>query len=97
VRRAALRGWGFNRLYDRLIVHPFLKTVQASKADPIDRLYMRLMVNPYVWVAHVNKDDLLNYVYDMLVAMSRASYLAVRRIQTGRLGWYAQIMGAGVT
>lgn len=95
LRRAALRGWGFNRLYNWLIVQPFLKTVRVSKHDPVDRLYTRLMVNPYLWMAHINKDDLLNRFYDLLVTVNRACHLAVRRVQNGHLRWYARIMGAG--
>lgn len=95
LRRAAFRGWEFNRLYNWLFVQPFLKTVRAAKDDPIDRLYQRLVITPYVWVASINKDDLLNDVYDTLAKGNRACHLALRHFQTGRVRWYAQVLGFG--
>ena len=32
-------GWGFDRLYDRLLVHPFIGISQLAKDDVIDRVY----------------------------------------------------------
>jgi NADH-quinone oxidoreductase subunit L len=95
LRRAAFRGWEFNRLYNWLFVQPFLKTVRASKDDPIDRLYQRLVITPYVSVANINKDDVLNYVYYTLVKGNRACHLALRHLQNGRVRWYAQVLGFG--
>jgi len=95
LQRMALRGWGFNRLYHSLFVNPFLKTAQASKDDVIDRLYTHLVVNTYVSFAAINKDDLLDGVYDQLVKGNRACHQALRRVQTGRLQWYVQVLSVG--
>jgi len=33
------KGWGFDGLYERLIVQPFMSTVEANRTDAVDALY----------------------------------------------------------
>jgi NADH-quinone oxidoreductase subunit L len=39
LRRFLFAGWGFDAVYDRLIVRPFLWTTRILRSDPIDRIY----------------------------------------------------------
>ncbi|HWF59518.1 MAG TPA: NADH-quinone oxidoreductase subunit L [Nitrospira sp.] len=47
-------GWGFDRLYDLLFVHPFLWVAQANKDDLIDRGYASLawLIREFFAVLH---------------------------------------------
>ena len=39
VSRFLFEGWGFDALYDRLVVTPFLRVAAVNRTDGIDRLY----------------------------------------------------------
>ncbi|WP_447980151.1 NADH-quinone oxidoreductase subunit L [Candidatus Nitrospira bockiana] len=71
VSRLGFEGWGFDRLYDRLFVRPFL------------------------WLAAVNRDDVVDRLSSAVGDVSRLASLRLRRIQTGRVRWYAAVMAGG--
>jgi NADH-quinone oxidoreductase subunit L len=39
LRRFLFAGWGFDAVYDRLVVRPFLWTTRVLRSDPIDFIY----------------------------------------------------------
>lgn len=39
LQRLWFEGWGFDRLYDRLFVRPFMRTAQANRNDVVDAFY----------------------------------------------------------
>ena len=64
-------GWGFDWLYDRTIVRPF------------------------VGFARANANDALDLIYTVLVKCFEVIARILRRMQNGRLRWYAAAAGAG--
>jgi NADH-quinone oxidoreductase subunit L len=40
LRRYWASGWGFDWLYDRIVVKPFVALARANKSDIVDRLYV---------------------------------------------------------
>ncbi len=95
LRWFALRGWAFNRLYDRLFVRPYLEAASASRHDLFDRAYDRLLVHPFLRLAQINKDDLIDRLYDGLMRLSRFVHELFQRMQTGEVRWYATVLAAG--
>ncbi|MFY4730031.1 hypothetical protein ACOSYY_13285, partial [Nitrospira sp. BLG_2] len=91
----ALRGWAFNRLYDRLFVRPYLEAASASRHDLFDRAYDRLLVRPFLRLAQINKDDLVDRLYDGLMRLGRFAHELFQRMQTGEVRWYATVLAAG--
>ncbi len=64
-------GWGFDALYDRVIVQPF-------------RTFAR-----------VNADDALDWLARGIAYLNEGVAAILRRLQNGRLRWYAAAAGAG--
>jgi NADH-quinone oxidoreductase subunit L len=60
-----------------------------------DALYDALFVRPVVWIARVNRADVLDLPYAAAAALARGGHGILRRLQTGRLRWYAAGLGFG--
>lgn len=66
-----LRGWGFDWLYSRLFVQPFITFFRLNEADFIDS------------------------IYDGIAYANCRGHLALSRLQTGRVRWYATTIAIG--
>lgn len=71
VRTFFYSGWGFDILYDRLFVRPFVFLAKVNRDDFID-LFFR-------WIGRIN------LTFNRLLSLS----------QTGKLRWYAAVIGTG--
>ncbi len=89
-------GWGFDGLYERLIIHPYVRLAQINKADVFDWLIDRLVARPYAALARINRRDFLDRLFDGIAAVNMAAARALRRLQSGYVRWYAAgiVMGA---
>ncbi|MFK7864088.1 MAG: NADH-quinone oxidoreductase subunit L [Pseudohongiellaceae bacterium] len=61
----------------------------------MDALYERLFVRPFVWLARVNRNDFFDAIYNGTISVSKFSYSAITKTQTGLLGWYLLSMVIG--
>jgi len=64
-------GWGFDWLYDRVFIRPF------------------------VWFATVNRGDFLDLGFQFIGKANWVTGQALSLCQTGKIRWYAGIIGAG--
>jgi NADH-quinone oxidoreductase subunit L len=60
-----------------------------------DALYDRLFVRPVLWVARVNRRDVIDLPYSASAASARLASGILSATQSGRLRWYAAVLGAG--
>jgi len=88
-------GWGFDLLYDRLFVRPYLLLAEAFRRDMIDQFYDRWLVRPVFLLARLNRHDLIDSIYTGLSRLAAFFYETLRRTETGRVRWYAAGLAAG--
>ncbi|WDT81286.1 MAG: hypothetical protein MPW14_05960 [Candidatus Manganitrophus sp.] len=88
-------GWGFDLLYDRLLVRPYVALAEASRRDVIDQFYDRWLVRPVFVLARLNRHDLIDSIYTGLSRLAAFFYETLRRTETGRVRWYAAGLAAG--
>ncbi len=60
-----------------------------------DRLYGTLIVKPFTAAARINRRDAVDFIYTLAAAIVRALHVLLSETQTGRLRWYALVLGAG--
>lgn len=95
IRQFLLRGWAFNWVYRWTIQIPFGLLARAAKIDIVDQAYERVIMRPFLRLADVNRDDVLDRVYRGIIWLIEQSAITARRLQTGRIRWYATILVAG--
>ncbi len=61
-----------------------------------DWFYTRLIVWPTVWMAEINRNDVIDTLTGLCTWTALAGHRLLSRTQTGRLGWYAGCMAAGL-
>jgi NADH-quinone oxidoreductase subunit L len=93
LRRLWFGGWGFDRLYDTLVVRAYAWCAQANRHDIIDSFYETVVVRPYRWLARINRGDAIDLLFTGLARLATALHALLSRTQTGRVRWYA----AGIT
>ncbi len=62
----------------------------------MDWLYHRLFVVPYKTIARVNQSDAVDMIYEGASDLANIAHYCVAYTQTGRLRWYAAVMGIGL-
>jgi NADH-quinone oxidoreductase subunit L len=60
-----------------------------------DWLYDVFIVKPFVWIARSAKDDVVDLLYQGITWYSALFHKALRRIQTGKVRWYATGIAIG--
>lgn len=95
IRQFLLRGWAFNWVYRWTIQIPFGLLAGAAKIDIVDQAYERVIMRPFLRLADLNRDDVLDLVYRGIIWLIEQSAITARRLQTGRIRWYATILVAG--
>ena len=95
IRQFLLRGWAFNWAYRWTIQIPFGLLARAAKIDIVDQAYERVIMRPFLRLADLNRDDVLDRVYRGIIWLIEQSAITARRLQTGRIRWYATILVAG--
>ena len=60
-----------------------------------DWVYDRLLTRPYLWLARVNQGDVVDWIARGATAITRGAYTSLRVSQSGKLRWYAALLGAG--
>lgn len=75
-----LGGWGFDAVYDRLLVNPFVRLAQLCKNEPLDAIYDGLVVvakRLHGWLALSQTGSLRWYAANMSVGLALVLALAV--------------------
>ncbi len=62
----------------------------------MDWLYHRLFVVPYKTIARLNQSDAVDMIYEGASDLTNIAHYCVALTQTGRLRWYAAVMGIGL-
>ena len=82
-------GWGFDWLYERAIIRPYVFIARWNKDDVLDWIVVNLIARPYAALARFNKRDFLDRIFDGLAALNAAVARALRGLQSGLVRWYA--------
>lgn len=72
-------GWGFDTLYDALIVRPFVRLAQAMRNEPVDRFYDLVVAFAQLchrWVANTQTGRLRWYAANMGIGLALVLGLA---------------------
>ncbi len=91
-----LSGWGFDYLYQVMIVNPFIKFAELDKGDIINILYEMLLARPYLAIARLSQGDIINSFYLAIAWLNRQAHMLLVQTQTGRLRHYAYGLAFGV-
>lgn len=87
-------GWGFDRLYDRLIVIPYVRMAELNKNDFIDIIYTssaRLMQR----LAELDKEDFIDLIYTSFAGLMQLINSLLIQTQTGKVRLYATGIAMG--
>jgi NADH-quinone oxidoreductase subunit L len=95
LRRFWFAGWGFDWLYEKMIVHPYVRLASINKNDVFDWLVDRLVTRPYAWVARINRGDFFDRFFVWIARLNAAISRALRTLQSGYVRWYAAGIVAG--
>jgi NADH-quinone oxidoreductase subunit L len=95
LHRLWFAGWGFDWLYDTLLVRPYAWCAQANRHDIIDSFYETVVARPYRWLARINRDDAIDLVFTGLARLATALHDLLSRTQKGRVRWYAATITLG--
>jgi NADH-quinone oxidoreductase subunit L len=95
LHRLWFAGWGFDWLYDTLLVRPYAWCAQANRHDIIDSFYETVVARPYRWLARINRDDAIDLVFTGLARLATALHDLLSRTQKGRVRWYAAAITLG--
>jgi NADH-quinone oxidoreductase subunit L len=95
LHRLWFSGWGFDWLYDTLVVRPYAWYAQANRHDIIDSFYETILARPYRWLARINRGDAIDLVFTGVARLATALYGVLSRTQTGRVRWYAAGIALG--
>ena len=95
IRRFWLAGWGFDWLYETVIVHPYVRLAEINKNDVFDWLVDRLVTRPYAWLARVNRGDFLDWIFSRIADLNAGISRALSTLQNGYVRWYAAGIAAG--
>jgi NADH-quinone oxidoreductase subunit L len=82
-------GWGFDGMYERLIIHPYVRLAQINKNDLFDWMADRLVARPYAGMARFLKEDFFDRIFFWIGALNAAIARALRVLQNGYVRWYA--------
>jgi NADH-quinone oxidoreductase subunit L len=82
-------GWGFDGIYERLIIHPYVRLAQINKSDAFDWMIDRLIARPYAGMARFLKEDFFDRIFFWIGALNAAIARALRALQNGYVRWYA--------
>jgi NADH-quinone oxidoreductase subunit L len=82
-------GWGFDGMYERLIIHPYVRLAQLNKDDVFDWMAVWLVARPYVVIAGFLKEDFFDRFFSWIGALNAAVARALRTLQSGLTRWYA--------
>ncbi|HZR46927.1 MAG TPA: NADH-quinone oxidoreductase subunit L, partial [Candidatus Manganitrophaceae bacterium] len=88
-------GWGFDLLYNRLFVRPYVLLAEAARPDVIDLFYERWLVRPVLALLSAGRFDIVDAVFTGMARLAALFYEALRRTETGRIRWYAAGVAAG--
>jgi NADH-quinone oxidoreductase subunit L len=89
-------GWGFDWLYERLIIHPYVRLATVSRDDIFDWMAIQLVARPYAALARFSKADLFDAFFGWIAELNAVVARALSRLQSGYVRWYAAgiVMGA---
>jgi NADH-quinone oxidoreductase subunit L len=89
-------GWGFDWLYERLIIRPYIFLARVNKHDVFDWLAEVLVARPYAALARFSKSDFFDRFFGWIAEFNAAIARALRTLQSGYVRWYAAgiVMGA---
>jgi NADH-quinone oxidoreductase subunit L len=88
-------GWGFDRLYERSIIQPYVLLARLNKNDVFDWLADRLVARPYAALGRFVRSDFIDRVFAAIAAINAAAARALRALQSGYARWYAAGIVAG--
>jgi NADH-quinone oxidoreductase subunit L len=88
-------SWGFDGLYARLLVRPYVWLARTSRGDVLDWLYDAIFARPYHWLARTNRQDVVDLFFERLGRLAEALSDLLSRTQTGRVRWYAAGIALG--
>ena len=89
-------GWGFDWLYERLIIRPYIFLARVNKDDVFDWLAEILVARPYAALATLSRGDVFDRFFGWIADFNAAIARALRTLQSGYVRWYAAgiVMGA---
>jgi NADH-quinone oxidoreductase subunit L len=88
-------GWGFDGLYERLFIRPYVYLANLDKDDVLDRLAENLIARPYRAIARLNRNDILDSFFTGVAKANAAANRLLSRTQTGSIRWYVAGAAAG--
>ncbi|MGB7538953.1 MAG: NADH-quinone oxidoreductase subunit L [Anaerolineales bacterium] len=88
-------GWGFDWLYETVIVHPYVRLAAINKDDVFDWLIDRLITRPYAALARISRGDFFDRIFSGIAGLNAGIARALSALQNGYVRWYAAGIVAG--
>ncbi len=88
-------GWGFDWLYETVIVHPYARLAAINKDDVFDWLVDRLVTRPYAALARFSRGDFFDRIFSGIADLNAGIARALSALQSGYVRWYAAGIVAG--
>jgi NADH-quinone oxidoreductase subunit L len=88
-------GWGFDWLYERTVVRPYVRLARINRGDIFDWLIDRLIARPYAALARFNRGDFLDRFFSGFAQLQAAFSRILGGTQNGYVRWYAAGVAAG--
>ncbi len=88
-------GWGFDWLYETVIVHPYARLAAINKDDVFDWLIDRLVTRPYAALARISRGDFFDRIFSGIAGLNAGIARALSALQSGYVRWYAAGIVAG--
>jgi NADH-quinone oxidoreductase subunit L len=81
-------GWGFDGLYERVFIRPYVYLANLNKDDILDRLIENLLARPYRAIARLNRNDVFDSFFTLVAKANAAVNRLLSLTQNGYVRWY---------
>jgi NADH-quinone oxidoreductase subunit L len=88
-------GWGFDWVYERVFIRPYIYLAALDKDDIFDWLAENLLARPYRAIARLSRDDVIDALFTGVARANAAANRALSLTQNGLLRWYVAGAAAG--
>ncbi len=81
-------GWGFDWLYERVFIRPYIFLANLNKNDVLDWLLENLIARPYRAIARINQRDFIDAFFSGVAWVNAAANRVLSLTQNGYVRWY---------
>jgi NADH-quinone oxidoreductase subunit L len=88
-------GWGFDWLYERAFIRPYIFLARIDRNDVFDWLAENLVARPYRAIARFDRNDFLDAFFTGVARANAAANRVLSATQNGSIRWYVAGAAAG--